>query len=218
MNYTKHLQCVLYLVRLQVADHVPCQAHVRKLSVLGERFLNAVLTDVRDAIGRRVTDGLGAEPFADGDESNFSRRPPRPHAGAGDALSHIVQPVGEPICGHGRSIAPPRDIIAAVIISILTRHTRLTDRNVWEAALGTVREKIDAVLKDEPGFVSVQYLWGTDEPGAFAQITTWASETDARNYIRGGGAATVATIEDAAVPTAGYPNGNWVRQNYATID
>lgn len=105
-----------------------------------------------------------------------------------------------------------------MVISILTRRTRITDRNVWEGALSTVRPKIDEVLKGEPGFVSVQYLWGADEPGSIAQITTWASEDDCRSYIRRGGAATVATIEDAAVPTAGYPNGNWVRQNFATID
>jgi hypothetical protein len=28
----------------------------------------------------------------------------------------------------------------------------------------------------------------------------------------------VATIEDAAVPTAAYPNGNWVRQNFSPAD
>lgn len=98
------------------------------------------------------------------------------------------------------------------------RQTRITDRAVWEASLGTVLPKIREILQAHSGFVSVQYLWGADEPGKIAQITTWQNEEDCRKYIREGGAATVATIEDAAVPTAGYPNGNWIRHNFASAD
>ena len=101
-----------------------------------------------------------------------------------------------------------------MIVSILTRHTRLTERAVWEASLGTALPKILHVLAEQPGFVAVQYLWGTDEAGRIAQITTWRSEDDCRAYVRGGGAATVATLEDAAVPTAGYPKGSWVRETF----
>ena len=32
----------------------------------------------------------------------------------------------------------------------------------------------------------------------------------------GGTAATVATIEESAVPTAPYPDGSWVRQTFDT--
>jgi heme-degrading monooxygenase HmoA len=105
-----------------------------------------------------------------------------------------------------------------MIISILTRQTRITERAVWEASLGTVLPKIRDILGAQPGFVSVQYLWGADEPGRIAQITTWQSEGDCRRYIREGAAATVATIEDAAVPTAAYPNGSWVRTNLSVAD
>lgn len=98
------------------------------------------------------------------------------------------------------------------------RHTRITDRAVWEASLGTVLPKLRDIMQSHAGFVSVQYLWGADEPGKFAQVTTWNSEDECRKYIRGGGAATVATIEDAAVPTAAYPNGNWVRHTYSAAD
>lgn len=104
-----------------------------------------------------------------------------------------------------------------MVISILMRHTRITERAVWEASLGTVLPKLREIMQSNPGFVSVQYLWG-DEPGKFAQITSWQSEDDCRKYLREGGAATVATIEDGAVPTAGYPNGNWVRHNYSPAD
>lgn len=105
-----------------------------------------------------------------------------------------------------------------MILSILTRHTRITERAVWEASLGTVLPKIREILAAQPGFVSVQYLWGADESGRIAQFTTWAGEEDCRRYIRQGAAATIATIEDAAVPTAGYPNGNWVRANFTIAD
>lgn len=105
-----------------------------------------------------------------------------------------------------------------MIVSILTRQTRLTERAVWDAALGTVLPKILKVLGEQPGFVSVQYLWGADEPGRIAQVTTWASEDDCRNYVRGGAAATVATIEDAAVPTAAYPKGSWTRETFSAVE
>jgi len=105
-----------------------------------------------------------------------------------------------------------------MIVSILMRHTRITERAVWDASLGTVLPKVLHVLAEQAGFVSVQYLWGTDEPGRIAQITTWRDEDDCRNYVRGGGAATVATIEDAAVPTAAYPKGSWTRETFSIAE
>ena len=101
-----------------------------------------------------------------------------------------------------------------MVVSILTRKTRLTDRSQWRSALEVVLPKLKAVLDGEDGFVSVEYLWSTDDPGAFAQITTWESPGDCLNYVRGGGAATVATLEDAAIPTAPYPDGAWIRRNF----
>jgi heme-degrading monooxygenase HmoA len=101
-----------------------------------------------------------------------------------------------------------------MVISILTRKTRISDRTQWEAALSGVLPKLKPLLDREQGFVSVEYLWSMDEAGLFAQITTWQSEDDCLRYIRGGAAATVATIEDAAIPTAPHPDGVWVRRNF----
>jgi hypothetical protein len=101
-----------------------------------------------------------------------------------------------------------------MIVSILTRKTRLVERGQWQAALAGVLPKLTTLLEGEPGFVSVEYLWSTDEPGLFAQVTTWQSAEDCQHYVRGGGAATVATFEDAAVPTAAHPDGAWVRQTF----
>jgi hypothetical protein len=101
-----------------------------------------------------------------------------------------------------------------MILSILTRKTRITDRSQWQSALEAVLPRLTAVLESEAGFVSVEYLWSTDDTGAFAQITTWNSPDDCHSYVRGGGAATVATLEDAAIPTAAYPDGAWVRRSF----
>lgn len=103
-----------------------------------------------------------------------------------------------------------------MVVSILTRKTRIRDRALWEAALGTVLPKITGLLGAESGFVSIQYAWGMEDDGEFAQITTWNTLDDCRSYVRGGGAATVATIEDAAVPTAPHPDGAWVRKTFET--
>jgi hypothetical protein len=107
-------------------------------------------------------------------------------------------------------------LLVDMVRSILTRNTRITDQAIWQGALETVLPKIKGILAEEPGFVSVEYAWNTDEPGRFTQVTTWQSDDDCKRYIRGGGAATVATIEEAAIPTAAYPNGRWVRENFAS--
>ncbi|MDO8614747.1 MAG: hypothetical protein Q7T33_03295 [Dehalococcoidia bacterium] len=101
-----------------------------------------------------------------------------------------------------------------MVISILVRKTRVKDRAGWESALQAVLPKVRQVVEAEPGFVSLQYLWSPDEEGAMAQITTWQSLDDCRRYVRGGAAATAATIEDAAIPTAPHPDGAWVRKNF----
>lgn len=101
-----------------------------------------------------------------------------------------------------------------MIISVLTRKSRIKDREVWQAALETVEGRIGEVLKGQPGFVSVEYFWEVDDDGAFAQVTTWQTREACRDYIRNGPAATVATIEESALPTAPYPDGAWVRRTY----
>jgi heme-degrading monooxygenase HmoA len=101
-----------------------------------------------------------------------------------------------------------------MVVSILMRKTRITDRREWEARLAEVLPRLREVMSACPGFRSVQYLWGVEDDGEFAQITEWATLEDCRRYVREGAAATVATIEDAAIPTAPYPNGAWVRKTF----
>ena len=101
-----------------------------------------------------------------------------------------------------------------MIVSIVTRKTRLKDRGQMESQLAKLLPRVREITEAEDGFVSVEYLWGADGDGEIAQITTWDTLDDCRRYVRGGGAATVATIEDAAMPTAAHPDGAWVRKTF----
>ncbi len=105
-----------------------------------------------------------------------------------------------------------------MVISILTRTVRSKDRAQWQPQLAAVLPRIKAVLDDAPGFVSVEYLWGVHGEGETAQITTWQTLEDCQRYVRQGDAATVATLEEAAIPTAVHPDGRWVRQTYEVVE
>src|SRR3990172_9011982 len=104
-----------------------------------------------------------------------------------------------------------------MVISILLRQTRVRDRAQWQSRFAAVLPRVRDILESEPGFVSLQYLWSADEEGGMAQITAWQTPDDCRRYVRGGSAATVATIEDAALPTAPHPDGAWIRKTYEAI-
>ncbi|MGH2404992.1 MAG: hypothetical protein ACRDGN_11080 [bacterium] len=105
-----------------------------------------------------------------------------------------------------------------MVISVLRRKSRLTDRPRWESQLAGVLPEITAILEKTPGFVSVQYAWDVNDEGSFAQITTWRTDDDCKRYVREGAAATIATLEEAAVPTALHPDGKWVRQTYEVVE
>jgi hypothetical protein len=101
-----------------------------------------------------------------------------------------------------------------MVKSILTRKTSVKERAQWQSRLDAVLPKVREVLDAEAGFVTVEYVWGAQDDGEFAQITEWKTMDDCRRYVRDGGAATVGAIEDRAIPTASHPDGNWVRKTY----
>jgi len=105
-----------------------------------------------------------------------------------------------------------------MVVSILTRKTRIAERSRWDSALRAILPSIRKIAEQQPGFVSLQYLWGLYQEGVIAQITTWTSEGDCRRYVREGAAATIATLEEAAVPTAPYPDGAWLRSTYEVAE
>jgi heme-degrading monooxygenase HmoA len=105
-----------------------------------------------------------------------------------------------------------------MVVSILIRKTRFAERSKRQSALQSAMPEIRNVVEKQPGFGSLQYLWDMYEEGAIAQITTWNSDEDCRRYVREGAAATVATIEESALPTAPHPDGAWVRHTYETVE
>jgi heme-degrading monooxygenase HmoA len=105
-----------------------------------------------------------------------------------------------------------------MVVSILRRKSRVTDRARWQTQLTSVLPKITGILQKAPGFISLQYAWDVNDEGAFAQITTWRSDDDCKRYVREGAAATIATIEEAAIPTALHPDGRWLRQTYEVAE
>ena len=97
-----------------------------------------------------------------------------------------------------------------MIVSVLRRKTAIADQDEWERRASGLLERIRPLLERQPGFAGVEVRRG--EEGRLAEITRWQSMEECRRYIRGGAAATVATIADALLPTAPYPDGNWSRE------
>ena len=95
MDNIKEAQRPLYLIRLQVADHVPRNAaDVVQLGPLVRRLLHAVFADVGDAGRCGFAHGGGAEPLAHRDQRHFLGRTATSLAGCGDAVAHLRQPRG----------------------------------------------------------------------------------------------------------------------------
>jgi hypothetical protein len=107
---------------------------------------------------------------------------------------------------------------ALMIVSILMRKTRIQDRTEWEKRLAGVLPRVKDILKGEQGFVSVEYSWGVEDDGEMMQVTGWNALEDCQLHVRGGGAADIATMEDAVLPTAPFPDGAWVRKTFEVVE
>lgn len=101
-----------------------------------------------------------------------------------------------------------------MIISILTRRTAITNREEWQQRIARALPRVQAVLERQPGFVDLRYAWSCEDTGEMAAITRWRDADSCRQFIRGGGAALMATLEDAVLPTAAYPHGRWERKTF----
>jgi len=99
-----------------------------------------------------------------------------------------------------------------VVISKLTRKTAIADPEEWDRRAGRFLERVRPLLERQLGFVDIDLRRG--EAGALTEETRWQSMEDCQRYVREGTAATVATIADALLPTAPYPNGAWLRETY----
>ena len=98
-----------------------------------------------------------------------------------------------------------------MVVSKLTRKTAIVDPEEWDRRAGRFLERVRPLLERQPGFVDIDLRRGDAE---MSEETRWRSMEDCRRYVRDGAAATVATIADALLPTAPYPNGAWLRETY----
>jgi heme-degrading monooxygenase HmoA len=105
-----------------------------------------------------------------------------------------------------------------MVLSIVVRKTRVRERGEWEGRLRAALPRILEVLRGQPGFLSLQYLWGVHGDGQMGQLTRWQTLEDCQRYVREGGAATVAAYEDLALPTAPYPDGTWLRYTFEVVE
>jgi heme-degrading monooxygenase HmoA len=103
-----------------------------------------------------------------------------------------------------------------VIVSVLQRKTAIRDAEQWQQRADALFGRLRTLLERQDGFVDVELTRGDD--GALAETTRWRSWDAYYGYLREGPAATAATIAEAFLPTAPYPNGNWTRSTHETPD
>ncbi len=99
-----------------------------------------------------------------------------------------------------------------MIVSVLSRRTAIADPDEWDRRAARLLERLRPFLERQPGFAGIDLQRGDD--GALRETTRWLTLEDCQRYVREGAAATAATISDALLPTAPYPNGAWVRETH----
>ena len=97
-----------------------------------------------------------------------------------------------------------------MIVSRLTRKTAIADAGEWDKRAARLLERVRPFLERQPGFAGIELRRAP--AGELVEETHWQSMDDCRRYVREGAAATVATMADALLPTAPYPNGAWLRE------
>ena len=97
-----------------------------------------------------------------------------------------------------------------MVVSILRRTTAIRDPGEWEKRAARLLERLQPLLERQQGFAGIDVR--REDGGALVEETRWQSIADCQRYVREGGAALAATISDAVLPTAPYPNGVWLRE------
>jgi hypothetical protein len=100
-----------------------------------------------------------------------------------------------------------------MILSILTRRTAIRDPDEWDKRAAALLERIRPWMERQPGFAGIEIRREGQE---LIETTHWESAQDCERYVRDGGAAMAATVADALLPTAPYPNGMWKRETRST--
>jgi heme-degrading monooxygenase HmoA len=103
-----------------------------------------------------------------------------------------------------------------MVVSILMRKTTVRNAAEWRRRATQLLARLRPLLERQPGFLEIELLRGED--GRMAEVTRWRAREDCDRYVREGGAATAATISDALLPTAPYPDGTWWRETYEVVE
>jgi hypothetical protein len=98
-----------------------------------------------------------------------------------------------------------------MIESTLRRTSTVRDAEEFEKRRAALAGQLLPHLQRQSGFVSHE-LRRDGDVGAMIETTTWQTAGDCRAYLRNGAAAMAATWLDAFLPTAPFPDGNWVRE------
>ncbi|HYM16480.1 MAG TPA: antibiotic biosynthesis monooxygenase [Dehalococcoidia bacterium] len=98
-----------------------------------------------------------------------------------------------------------------MVVSTLKRHCTVRDAAEFEQRKQALLARLVPHLQRQPGFVSHD-LRRDGDAGEMVEITAWRTHDDCRAYLRNGAAALAATWLDAALPTAPYPHGAWLRE------
>ena len=96
-----------------------------------------------------------------------------------------------------------------MIVSVLRRKTAVRDPEEWDKRAQRLVDRLKPLLERQQGFAGIDLR---REDGGLVEETRWQSMDDCRRYVREGGAALAATMADALLPTAPYPNGTWLRE------
>jgi hypothetical protein len=104
-----------------------------------------------------------------------------------------------------------------MVVATLKRTTTVTAAEEFEKRRQALLGRLLPYLRKQPGFVSHE-LRLADDRGTMVEETSWRTAGDCRAYLRGGAAAMAATWLDAFLPTAPFPDGNWVRETTDVAD
>ena len=102
-----------------------------------------------------------------------------------------------------------------MVVSVLRRKTAVRDPEEWDKRAARLLDRLRPYLERQPGFAGIELR--REEGGSLVEETRWRSLDDCRRYVREGAAAMAATMSDALLPTAPYPNGTWVRETHETM-
>jgi heme-degrading monooxygenase HmoA len=104
-----------------------------------------------------------------------------------------------------------------MIVAKLTRTSAIRQPEEFDKRAAALDARLLPYLREQPGFVSHE-LRREGDGGSMVELTSWGTAADCSAFLRGGAAAMAATWLDAYLPTAAFPDGNWIRETYEATE